>query len=270
LIVGRECAMAIDNDSSGGNVHSLKAAGGPAPRGARTRQAPPQRAAAVYEALKGEIVLGRAPQGSPLAELQLAERFACSQSSVREALFRLQQDGLVERDGYRGSSVSRTTAAEAQALLELRLAIEPPALALHASRASDDLAERLSHIVTSMEEVSRANDLYALTRADHDFHLSLLAAAKLKALMPILARSILLIHRFVLADPERRRTPLEAAQRHWPIIDALKSAELGRVQRELARHIGTVSEALPMLDAARSSGGAKLALNKRPAAGTMP
>lgn len=59
-----------------------------------------------------------------LTELGLAEELGCSQGTIREALMRLQQDGLVARSGRRGTLVTRLTAEEAQEMLALRRHIE--------------------------------------------------------------------------------------------------------------------------------------------------
>ncbi|MGF1624897.1 MAG: GntR family transcriptional regulator, partial [Alphaproteobacteria bacterium] len=48
----------------------------------------------VCDRLQREIVLGTLPPGTPLLELELAERFGCSQGTIREALLLLQEEGL--------------------------------------------------------------------------------------------------------------------------------------------------------------------------------
>jgi GntR family transcriptional regulator, rspAB operon transcriptional repressor len=212
---------------------------GTVPTAGAVRQRP-LRAGRIYDALRREIVLGTLPQGSPLAELQLADRFDCSQSSVREALFRLQEDGLVWREGYRGSSVSRTSRAEAGELLALRLRLEPRALLRGLGADAGRLVNELAPIVQAMEDEARAEDLYGLAEADHAFHARLFATAGLRALEPILGRCLLLLHRFALSEPGRQRTALESAKRHWPIVEALGTGEAGRARLALVLHIQTV------------------------------
>jgi GntR family transcriptional regulator, rspAB operon transcriptional repressor len=205
------------------------------------------KAGSVYDALKRDIVLGRLAQGKPLAELSLAERFGCSQSSVREALFRLQEDGLVWREGYRGTSVSATTIEEARELLALRLRLEPKGLRRGFARVDAGLIEKLAGSIQEMEEQARADDLFGLTEQDREFHLTIFRIAGLRAFEPILARCFLLLHRFTLANPARQRTALEAASRHWDIIEALGSREVERAELALSMHIATVVEGMPEL-----------------------
>ncbi|HFA59489.1 MAG TPA: GntR family transcriptional regulator, partial [Rhodospirillales bacterium] len=73
----------------------------------------PRKSSAVYHALRRAILLHRVPPGQMLLEQQIASTMGCSQGTVREALLRLEQDGLVERRGYRGTCVSDTSEAEA-------------------------------------------------------------------------------------------------------------------------------------------------------------
>ena len=95
----------------------------PVPRATPVRLA---RSSEVFETLKREIMLGDLPPGTPLTELEIAARFACSQGPVREALLFLQQDGLVMRKGHRGTHVSDCTEREAVEMFRLRQSIECP------------------------------------------------------------------------------------------------------------------------------------------------
>jgi DNA-binding transcriptional MocR family regulator len=62
----------------------------------------PNKSRQVYDGLLRLIMVGELSGGSVLAESQLAEHFGCRQATVRDALMRLQEDGLVQRAGYHG------------------------------------------------------------------------------------------------------------------------------------------------------------------------
>lgn len=205
-----------------------------------------RKGSAVYETLKRLIVLGQIRDGEPLLEIQLATRFGCSQGTVREALMRLQEDGLVLREGYRGTMVSTTTEAEAREMLALRVRLELQGLrrALPGLTASDVAA--LAEKVEAMEALARAGDDYGMVEADRDFHLTIFRAAELSALEPILLRCFLHVHRTSWAKPGRRRTLMEAARRHWPIVDALRNADEAGAIDAMREHILTVIEDMPL------------------------
>jgi DNA-binding GntR family transcriptional regulator len=73
----------------------------------------PPKAGAAFNALKRDIMLGTLAPGTGLTELELAAHFQCSQGTVREALLQLQEEGLVRRQGHRGTQVSECTEDEA-------------------------------------------------------------------------------------------------------------------------------------------------------------
>src|SRR5918912_977113 len=85
-----------------------------------------RRHAWVAEGLRRDIMLGDIEPGEILLELEVAARFHCSQSTVREALLLLQEEGLVQRSHHRGTRVSVLTEDEALEMLRLRRDMECP------------------------------------------------------------------------------------------------------------------------------------------------
>src|SRR5689334_8376945 len=73
----------------------------------------------VYRTVKRRILMNEFKPGSALTELGLAKELGCSQGTIREALFHLQEDGLVTRAGHRGTTVTRLDPEEAQEILAL-------------------------------------------------------------------------------------------------------------------------------------------------------
>jgi DNA-binding GntR family transcriptional regulator len=71
----------------------------------------PGKSAEVFDGLKRMIMLGEVAPGLALLELELAQRFQCSQGTVREALLALQEEGLVHRLPHKGTRVADCTMA---------------------------------------------------------------------------------------------------------------------------------------------------------------
>jgi DNA-binding GntR family transcriptional regulator len=82
--------------------------------------APKRKVGDVHDWLKKQIMLSSFMPGQPLVELEIAATMGCSQGTVREAMLRLQEDGLIVRNGYRGTIVTPISASEARAFLGLR------------------------------------------------------------------------------------------------------------------------------------------------------
>jgi DNA-binding GntR family transcriptional regulator len=92
---------------------------------------------AVYEQLKTAIVELRIPPGAPLREAEIAQGLSVSKTPVREALGRLEQDGLVTLNSFRSALVTEYTARDLQEIYELREIIEVAAARAAAEAMSD-------------------------------------------------------------------------------------------------------------------------------------
>ena len=91
-----------------------------------------------YAELRRLILSGGLPAGSRLSQYELAEQMRMSITPLREAIRRLSGEGLIELDNHRDARVSSIGADEARQLFEVRLALEPAAVALAAERRTDD------------------------------------------------------------------------------------------------------------------------------------
>ena len=159
-------------------------------------------------------MLAELPAGQQLVELEVAKALNCSQSTVREVLMRLQEDGLIVRQGYRGTVVSSASSAEGQESLDIRARIESRAAHLSIAIFSAPGIEVLCGLVRRMELAADKGDEYGLFELDLEFHQSVYAAANLPALLPILERCSHCSHRFKISQSSTRRTLLETAGRH--------------------------------------------------------
>jgi DNA-binding GntR family transcriptional regulator len=113
--------------------------------------------ASVYLTLRQRIADGELPPGAPLTELGLANEFGISRTPVREAMNRLQYDGLLERDS-RGMRVRALDSEEVLDIYEVRIALESAAARAAAQRRSDfDLAKLRSEI-DAMDKLDLADE----------------------------------------------------------------------------------------------------------------
>ncbi len=203
------------------------------------------RGRSVYDALRRQIVLNERPPGTVLTELALAAELSGSQAMIREALLRLEGEGLVTRSGYQGTLVTELDAEEADEILALRRRIETRAVRAVCRRvAGGDIAVlRARH--TDMVAAAATDDLWALVRADTDFHLTLFSLSGLAAMRPILERCILHTHRFRAWAPWHARPMQRTADRHIPILEALAARDPAELRRQLEIHLDTIVETKP-------------------------
>jgi acetyl esterase/lipase/DNA-binding GntR family transcriptional regulator len=203
---------------------------------------PARKAGEVYAHLKREIMLSRLAPGQAVAELEVAAQMGCSQGTVREAMLRLQEDGLIVRQGYRGTLVTPVSANEAPLFLKLRAQLETEALRSSVPRLGAAHLDELRELVRKMERAADEGDEYGLFEIDQRFHVTLFQQADLPSLVPVLTRCSLYNHRNKIALDEAPRSLQETASRHWAIVDALASGDVGEAERVLRHHIESVAD----------------------------
>ncbi|MCO5093381.1 GntR family transcriptional regulator [Bosea sp. (in: a-proteobacteria)] len=193
----------------------------------------------VYGIVKRRIILNELTPETVLTELGLAHEIGCSQGSIREALLRLQEDGLVVRSGRR-TIVTRLTAEEADEMLALRRRIETRGALKAALHADSPALDDLRGLRTTMLEAAAEGDEYRVIEADKDFHLALFRLSGLDALGQILARCIMHSNRYKLWAPEHRRPLIETARRHDVLYERLAAGDGRGLAAALGSHIDTV------------------------------
>lgn len=206
-----------------------------------------RRSHTLFVALQKEIVLGILAPDRTLTELDLAQRFGCSQGTVREALMQLNEDGLVKRQPNRGTRVAPCRADDARALLNLRREVECAHLDRVIERADGRLTADLRALLDAMRNAARDNDEYGLSVRDRAFHTRLFEAAALPLVAPILTRCLIHAHRFKILNSTPNRALTETAERHLPIIEALEARDCDQLHDLLAHHIATIVDFGPDL-----------------------
>lgn len=197
---------------------------------------------ATYATLKRRIVLNELKPGDRLTELGLADDLGCSQGAVREALLRLQEDGLVIRAGHRGTNVTPLDPEEADEIVALRRRLEMRGALRAAKAVTPDALKELSDLQEKMDEAARDGDEYRLIVLDTDFHATIFRLSGLRALEQILMRCILHSHRQKLWEPRHRRPLQQTAARHRVLTERLAAGDGEALAAALGHHIDTIVE----------------------------
>lgn len=217
---------------------------------------------AVYHAVKRAILLHDVEPGTAIVEQSIAQRMGCSQGTVREALLRLSQDGLVERRGYKGTIVSAASVEEVAQMARIRIDLESMGIKLAATRFRAKDGDRLRGILEELELASASRDDYARSELDRLFHQSIFRLSDLPALEPILDRCALFMHRFTFgkSDDENRAPYPFTSSEHAELLDRLEArdpegaARVGvlHIKRVIRRWAPVLDRALDSLDRERS------------------
>lgn len=187
-----------------------------------------------YDRLLEDIRLGALPPGARLREVELAARLGLSRTPVREAIRRLEADGLVEHLPRQGASLRRLSYAEVMELYEMRAVLEGTAARLAARAASDLELRELSEINAEMIASSDPADISRLNR---QFHAALINSAKnryLKRAIGAMARTLLILGPSTLYDPARSKS---AAEEHEVLLQALYARDGVAAETQMRAHI---------------------------------
>ena len=145
----------------------------------RARPSRPVKATRVddaYSRLKREILADRFRPGFQAFELEIADMLQMSRTPVREALIRLESDGLIELVPRRGVRVLPVSPGDMKDIYQLLTLLEPEAAAEVAQRgvSADEMAS-LEQCCTAMQAALEQDDLEGWAEADDQFHRELLA-----------------------------------------------------------------------------------------------
>jgi DNA-binding GntR family transcriptional regulator len=194
----------------------------------------------VYNVVKRRILLNELQPEAVVTELGLANEIGCSQGTVREALLRLQEEGLVTRSGRRGTVVTRLNPDEAHEMMALRRRLELKGAPRAVRAVTESALAEISALNREMYFAAEAGDEYQLIEADKAFHMAIFRLSGLDALAPILARCILHSHRCKLYAPRHRRSLIDTAARHDVLLDRLTARDGPGLGRAIGIHIDTI------------------------------
>lgn len=198
--------------------------------------------------LRQRILDGSMQPGMRLAESAVAQDLGVSRVPVREALFNLERDGLIEFSRSGRAYVRQLTARDFEELYQLRLLIEPAA----ARAAASGHEAALSALEENLEATRRARSLRDITRLDLDFHDGILVAAGNTRLLKLWRsmRHELELWLGRLHDRHQRQTRQtlrETVAAHELLLAGLRTQSPATCERLLREHIQGWREWLPDL-----------------------
>jgi DNA-binding GntR family transcriptional regulator len=138
-----------------------------------------------YFELRRLILTGGLPAGSRLQQYELADQMRMSITPLREAIRRLSTEGLVDLDTHRDARVAGISAREAKELFEVRLSLDPAAVALAAKNRTNDDIGTMRATVARLLPVTREWGEDALV-AHRDFHRAVYAASHNDVMIKVL------------------------------------------------------------------------------------
>jgi DNA-binding GntR family transcriptional regulator len=189
-----------------------------------------------YQLIKQKVITLELPPSAVIDEQVLMRELDLGRTPIREALQRLDSEGLVNIVPRRGTFVSDISITDLQAIFELRTVLEGFCARLAAQRITDEQIERMESVLRDLEEV-QSGDRRALMGLDQRFHSLLYAAADnefLRATLGQLYDLSLRLWHLVLNHLEGVRHSIEQNAR---VIEALRESDGAEAEALMQEHI---------------------------------
>ncbi len=193
----------------------------------------------VFESVREAIVTGELAPGSRLIERRLAQELNVSHIPVREALARLVDEGLVERNARRGSWVASLTLGDLEEISSLRVLLEQFVAVRVQERWSESAERRMRAVVAEMQKAAAAGKIDHVRHQDRIFHETLWELAEHRTLLELAAKLRGRINSFLRAATlalSLDELELHAAS-HGDLLDAIASGVPRRARRAMEIHI---------------------------------
>jgi DNA-binding GntR family transcriptional regulator len=197
----------------------------------------------VYEYLKSTILSGRFNPGKRLTEEHLAKEIGVSRTPVREALHKLELEGLIKPLETRGFIVSRDSKDEVEELFEIREILEGYALRIISKGISEQVIEQLNGLIEKAEDALRRKKIEEVFKWNTKFHDMLHGLVtekrRLHRQMVNVRKYVLRYRKGTLQYPDGGKRAIEG---HRKILMALRLKDPELCERIMREHIRQAKE----------------------------
>lgn len=193
----------------------------------------------VYRHVREAILTGQIPPGGIISQVELSRRLGVSRTPLREALRRLEQEGLVDAAPNRRARVRSYEAEELEIVYTQRIFVEALAIALSVPELSEEDFEAVGQSLEEMSAASESNEHAAWEEAHRRFHRGLISRApeNLHDLVEsYAARGVLVADRRMYESTISRGLSAGPTE-HQVILDACVRRDATRASILLARHL---------------------------------
>ena len=185
----------------------------------------------VFNTLRQAILKGELKPGERLMEIALAEKLGVSRTPIREAMRKLELEGLVVMIPRRGAQVANITEKDLNDVLEVRITLENMAIEKACANMTDKDVRKLELAAQDFQKSTAEGDLVKMAEADVNFHEAIYRAADNKRLMQVLNYRYRV--EYLKEDEARNRLVKE----HEEITDAIRNRDVKKAQELSFEHL---------------------------------
>ncbi len=191
----------------------------------------------VYEELKKQILAGSITPGMRMMEVELAEDMGVSRTPVREAIRKLEKEGLVTIEPRKGAYASDISVKDMVDVLEVREELEGLSASLAASRITEEELARLKSLTEGYAAAIKENDMENMIHYDELFHKAIVKSSGNKTLIQFSESVQELALRFRYLYYDKFSLYGSMASEHMNIIEAIASGDEVRARQTADSHV---------------------------------
>jgi DNA-binding GntR family transcriptional regulator len=204
-----------------------------------------------YEWLLAEITGFRIRSGAPLSENRIASQLGISRTPVREALQRLEKEGLVKRTDNARFTVSQLTIQEVNDACDLLEVLDTYVCRKASSKLTQDDIELLKASVAEMQRSAAADDRNSWSAADLAFHRTVNTIANNQLVADTVKETRRRIQRFWMRASSLQSRLEACSQEHLVLANAIIAQDYDAIEPAVKEHIGHMRHRmLEMLESA--------------------
>ncbi len=204
---------------------------------AQLTQTDESRVDTAYSWLLGEITGFRLRAGAPLSENSLAKHLGISRTPVREALQRLEKEGLVRRTENSRFTVSQINAREVNEACDLLEVLDSFIMRRASSKLDEESKAELLRIVDLQQEAAAQGDRDAWAEADTKFHRLLNTVADNKLVAEVVKETRRRTQRFWLRAAGKENRLVGCSAEHRVIAEAIIAKDYDTINSAVSEHI---------------------------------
>ena len=198
----------------------------------------------VFNTLRQAILRGELKPGERLMEIQLANKLGVSRTPIREAIRKLELEGLVLMIPRKGAEVAEITEKSLRDVLEVRRALEELAVELVCEKITDEQIQDLKGAAEDFKASLKEGDITRIAEADVKFHDVIYMATDNQKLVQLLNNLKEQMYRYRVEYLKRSDFHQQLIDEHEEIIETIENGQKERAVQVVCQHVDNQVEAV--------------------------
>jgi DNA-binding GntR family transcriptional regulator len=191
----------------------------------------------VIEILREHIRLGRLVPGQRLVEVDIVRETGASRGKVREALKKLETEGIVSIEEFRGASVRQLSMDEVRQIYKTRMALEGLLAGEFAESANETQKKNLQQIQAKMDALENSGDHRRFGRLNHDWHLQIIEGSGNQYAAHFLTQLTVPVYQLLFTSFYSSTRIADANADHKIITRAILEGKASVAEKTMRQHI---------------------------------